>query len=375
MYSKIISIFIVWRVSLFIIAFLAVIFIPNFGAQFPYYQGELISTGLPSWIWGFGNFDGVHYLRIVKEGYASAYSQAFFPLYPILIKAFSFGESVSFITGLLISNISFLLSLIVLYKLFRLDFTDRISWKSILLLVTFPTSFYFGAVYTESLFLLFTILSIYFTRKNDFLFAGLFAALASATRVIGIFLWPLILIEFILYLKTRSVKRFDTFKAVIGMLIAPLGLIFYMMNLKIINDNPLYFLTATSNFGTGRSEQIVLLPQVLFRYLKLFISIPILTPQFFIAVLEVLAIILPLVLIIIYWRKIRFSYLVFTLGVLLLPTLNGTFNSMPRYSLMAFLLLPLVASFKSKYFILILLIFIILQIILVSFFTRGYWVS
>lgn len=75
--KKILLIFLVWRVSLFIIAYLAQIFIPNWGGRFPYADRELEITGLPSWIWGFGNFDGVHYLRIAQNGYNFLASQAF----------------------------------------------------------------------------------------------------------------------------------------------------------------------------------------------------------------------------------------------------------------------------------------------------------
>ena len=104
---KIVSLFLVWRAALFLIAFFSTIFITNFGGRFPYYKNLLISTGLPAWIWGFGNFDGVHYLNIAQFGYMAEYSQSFFPAYPLLIKIFSFGRYY-FLSGMFISNILFL---------------------------------------------------------------------------------------------------------------------------------------------------------------------------------------------------------------------------------------------------------------------------
>lgn len=76
--TKILSFFLVWRVALFAVAFIAILFIPKWGGWFPDEERVLIPTKLPSWIWGFGNFDGVHYLKIMQDGYKNIFSQAFF---------------------------------------------------------------------------------------------------------------------------------------------------------------------------------------------------------------------------------------------------------------------------------------------------------
>jgi len=64
--------------------------IPHFGNSFPYADRVLAITGLPEWIWGWGGFDGVHYLRIAQNGYQDLYYQAFFPLFLLLIRIFNF---------------------------------------------------------------------------------------------------------------------------------------------------------------------------------------------------------------------------------------------------------------------------------------------
>src|SRR5690242_7110394 len=87
-FLQIIGLFFIWRVFTFVAAAIAPKLLPAFGNRFPYVE-ILRETGLPHWIWSFGNFDGVHYLRIAKDGYAYQYTQAFFPLYPILIKIVS----------------------------------------------------------------------------------------------------------------------------------------------------------------------------------------------------------------------------------------------------------------------------------------------
>ncbi|MCX6706189.1 MAG: hypothetical protein NTV24_03765, partial [Candidatus Woesebacteria bacterium] len=140
--------------------------------------------------WAWANFDGEHYLAIAKEGYHLA-EQAFFPLYPLLIKFFGGGAW----SGLFISNTAFFLALVGLYKLLRIDYCVKVAKLAVILLLIFPTSFYFGAVYTESIFLCFVVWSFYFYRKENYLLSGILGAFASATRVIGVILLPIYLAE------------------------------------------------------------------------------------------------------------------------------------------------------------------------------------
>ncbi|MBI2596233.1 hypothetical protein HYW46_05880 [Candidatus Daviesbacteria bacterium] len=369
--------FTIWRISLFFIAFISTIIIGDFGARFPYYKELLINTGLPAWVWGFGNFDGVHYLTIAQTGYAAQFTQAFFPFYPLLVKLLTINGAY-LLTALVLSNILFLAALFLLYKLFRMDYDSEISFKSLCLLLAIPTSFYFGAVHSESLFLFFSVGSILAIRKKKYILSGLLAGFASATRIVGIFLTPLILIEIISSLKigTLKFKNKEFIKPSLALLIAPMGLIIYMIFLKIQFNDPLYFLNAQHAFGTGRSDQnFILLPQVFYRYIKILLTVNITSLPFFNALLELIFTVIPLTVLFMKFKKIRFSYLVFTWGSLLLPTLTGTLTSMPRFILMGFLLLPVVVISFNKHIKVIMIIMIILQILLLSLFIRGYWVA
>src|SRR3989344_4457862 len=389
MIKKILALFLFWRLSLFFISFLAVIFIPSFGGSFPYYNVVLQTTNLPSWIWGFGNFDGVHYLRIAQNGYDAQFSQAFFPLFPLLIRLLNlFPKNLAlnteiyvdpsfFFTGIVLPNIIFLLGLILFYKLIRVDFSTKIAFGSLILLLSFPTSFYFGAVYTESLFLLLVLGAFYFIRKGNFLAAGVLSALASATRVLGLLLLPVVLVEFFLKIKKGEInlKSSQLAKAMIGILIAPFGTLLYMMYLRLNFDSPLYFLSSQPAFGAQRSENLIFLPQVIYRYLKIFMTVPMQSQLFFNAALEFYFTIVILLYLLFFVKKLRISYLIFILGSLIVPTLTGTLSSIPRYSLMAFLLLPYVVQSLKRYYLLLVGFFIIIGTILVSLFTRGYWVA
>jgi Gpi18-like mannosyltransferase len=376
------SSFLIWRIALFGVAFLAVFLLPVFGNRFPYANRVLEPTGLPTWVWGFGNFDGVHYLRLAQNGYQDEYSQAFFPLYPLLTRFVAnflpkdplldtrtFTDPAFFWSGFLLANLFFLVLLFVFYKFLRLDFNQKVSFRTLFLLLAFPTSFYLGAVYTESLFLLLTVLALYSMRKKKFLLAGAFIALAGATRILGILLIPVYLLE---VFKTKNLDR----QSVLGLLVSPLGLISYMYFLSKNFGNAFYFLTSQPAFGAQRSAvPVVLLPQVVFRYAKIFLSVNTFSLTFFNAFLEFSFTLVPLVFLVLVYRKMRFSYWLFSLTALLLPTLTGTFSSMPRYALVAFLVLPFLTKLENRLYWLTLGFFIVLNAILAILFTRGYWVA
>ena len=164
--------FIVWRVTLFLFLLLAVKFLP---LQKNFLGGGMGNYLKAPWFWAWSNFDGEHYISIAQRGYGFA-EQAFFPLYPLLIKTIIqlFNKDLTTFTlvAFIISNFSFLVTLLGLYKLIKLDYKEKVARLSIILLLLFPTSFYFGSVYTESLFLAFVIWSFYFARKNKLLYAG-----------------------------------------------------------------------------------------------------------------------------------------------------------------------------------------------------------
>ncbi len=104
-------------------------------------------------------------------------------------------------------------------------------------------------------------------------------------------------------------------------------------------------------------------------------TVPSNTLPFFNALLEFSFTVIPLVLLIILFRKSRFSYWTFSLLILLIPTLTGTLSSMPRYALMTFLLFPQVVNLTGRFFWIAVLLLSIFEAILLTMFIRGYWVA
>ena len=72
------------------------------------------------------------------------------------------------------------------YNIAREGFGERAARATVLTLALFPTSFFFNAVYTESLFLALSAGSIWALRvRRDLLLACCFSWFATATRNVG----------------------------------------------------------------------------------------------------------------------------------------------------------------------------------------------
>ena len=127
------------------------------------------------------NFDGLHYLKIAEEGYFQ-YGEAFFPLYPLVIRAVAgiLPAVPAVYTGIGISLMCFFAALMVLYdelKSSKEDYPDR----TVAFLLTYPAAFFFAAVYSESLFLLLTVLAWSLARRGRYLIAGLGGCIRDQT--------------------------------------------------------------------------------------------------------------------------------------------------------------------------------------------------
>jgi len=328
------------------------------------------------------NFDGVHYITLAIYGHGAAgktsLMSAFFPVYPWLISTVNTVVHHYTYSGLIISNLAFLISLYFLYKLFLLDYKEKISRFALTLIMIFPTAFFFGSVYTESVFLLLSVLAFYCARKKNFLLAGIFAAIASATRITGIFLWPALIIEF--YLAYGSKIKNMLRPQLIWLTLPPLGLLSYMRYQMIYTGSAITFITTQSAIGSNRVvDKLILLHQVFYRYVRMIIFVDHTDPLFFTVLLEFLVGLGFLILLIFSVKKIRPSYWLYCFLSYILPTFTGTFSSLPRYVVVLFPLFGFLAVFLEKHHpylrYLYFIISIIFAFIAVSLFTRGYFIA
>jgi len=378
-------ILIIWRVFLYGIAVLTQVNF-SFSPQFPYSDIYMFPSGLPQWIWAWANFDGVHYLTIAQHGYMAQFTQAFFPLFPLIIRYFGLllNDKFLIISGQIISFLSIGLALIFFKQLLEFDYKPPVIIRSIVLLLLFPTSFFFAAMYTEAFFLLLVILTFYFARKRNWWACALIGVLASATRITGIFLLPALFIEFIdittfskNLLRTLVSKVILFFKTPLPY-IMPLGFVIYAAYLQRNFGDWLYFWHAQPAFGAERSAALILPPQVIWRYLKILLTVSYTSSGFITAVIELIAFCSGILLMIVGHKlKIRLSYLLFGWLVILVPSFTGTLSSMPRYILLAFPLYIVFGILLRRFVWLFLVgaIFLLFLIIFTSQFIRGFWVA
>lgn len=371
-YLSIICLFVIWKVILFITGIAAFELIPLFSQN--QLGGGLNNYLTHYYLFPWANFDGEHLTSIAYFGYQNL-QQAFFPLYPKLISAATYFlkpnlETIT-LTGYLISTISFLVSLIYLYKLLILDYSKRFALGVIALLLLYPASFYFNAVYSESLFLMLLITSFYNFRKKHYFLAGLIGFFAALSRVFGILLFLSFLIEIVQY--KESLRK--TFWIVL----IPIGLLSYMTYLYISIGDPLAFYNLQLIVGEQHQRGIILYPQVIYRYLKIIFSAeltPMLTTILFELATGILFILLPIIG---YYKKVRLSYLIFAFLGCILTTIQGSFSSLPRYVLIlfpSFLILALLIKHLPNYLkITLAVLSFCLLIIETTLFLRGYWVA
>ena len=147
-----------------------------------------VMTERNPWLEVWQRWDSLHYQAIAERGY-KAFDSALFvpPLFPGLIRLAAplFGGN-TLAAGILISNVLYFACLISFFRLAMDELDDgQSASRAILYLASFPTAFFFLAAYTESLFFLAAILAIDRARKDSWVLAGFWGAVASLARLPG----------------------------------------------------------------------------------------------------------------------------------------------------------------------------------------------
>lgn len=376
--ANIIAIFLVWRLALFTVLAYALKHLP-LGFTDRFLGGGALNYQQNPWLYSWANFDGEHYLAIAINGYKGL-EQAFFPVYPLLMSflAGPFYENTdlalfpSAVAGLVISNTAFLFALIFLFKLLTLDYSKKFAYLVLFLLLSYPFSFYFAALYNESLFLLLAVLSFYFARKNNWVLASIFGIVSSATRIFGVLLAPSFLLDL---WRGGKLKKYGLYAAII-----PLGLLLYMFYQWQTVGDPLAFYRLQKLVGEQHQSGLTLLPQVYYRYVNMFLTVDTSNPIYQTIVLEaVVGIAFFLLPIYGFFKRMPLSYVFFALAGFLSPTIQGSFSSVPRYVIVFFPSFIALAFLLSKLPPLPRYAYIAVSTLVMFFeaalFLRGYWVA
>lgn len=175
------------------VGFLANVTIPD-------YQNQGFSVfPEPNAFWDrFARFDAGWYNDIAARGYryveGGRSNLAFFPLYPQLMgiggRLLGGAQQHFYLAGIAISWLSFTAAMVLLYRLALLDLKWDAAMRGVIYAAIFPSAYFFGAVYSESLFLLALVGAVLAMRTKHWALAALAGAAMTATRVNGIMLVP-----------------------------------------------------------------------------------------------------------------------------------------------------------------------------------------
>jgi Dolichyl-phosphate-mannose-protein mannosyltransferase len=328
----------------------------------PYQPVQTTMFGRPSAFWDtFTRYDSGWYFQIARNGYLFVAGGppvgvgkpgkiAYFPLYPLLTRVASglFGHSDAsiYLGGILVSWTSFVLAMVALFYLARLDLDRRRAERAVLLTAIFPFSFFFGTVYTEALFLLLAVLSFYAFRTRHWILGGICGGLATATRVNGILM--LVPLSWIAWRNSDPTLR-DRVLALVGLALVVTGIAAYSIYVYQLSGNPFEWAASITRWGYypgGRPWMVPLrlVAQLLTHPLRYFRSDPMAPYDTLYGVTGILFVCaIPIV-----WIRFGAGYGLFMLLNLWLPLSSGAFEGVGRYCSVLFPCFIWLATIRSR---------------------------
>lgn len=242
------------RPAVLVVGYLAVFMFgfANGRAPLRHFNNELLNLPV--------RWDAGWYLQIVTDGYRYAPGDplvqqniVFFPAYPMITRYVGRllgGDMTGYVAaGMVVSLASFFGALVYLYAFARERFGEETAQYSLWFLAAYPFAIFFGALYTESLFLLGTIGAFHHFSKRQFGRAACWGLLVGLTRLNGSLL---ILPLGVLALGSARSARLNV-KALAAAAAPGAGLLVYALFIWRLTGDPLAF--ATSQVAWGRTYQ------------------------------------------------------------------------------------------------------------------------
>lgn len=311
--------------------------------------------------WGYF-WDGSHYIFISQYGYKFPL-QAFFPGYPLLLKFVDIFLPLTFAY-----RINYLVTLIMFISIYKfmdlLDINPKFKLKSLILLLAYPTSFFFFANYTESLYILLSIWSLIYLKKGNYKNSAIFNFFLGTIKISSIILPTLLTYR---YVKNhlKNFKLNNWLYLVLINFISLLGVGGYFLYLQFYQKGYQIYFKAQAEWGRGH-----------FSFFNDYINLQ--DEFYFERISEILVFIILIFIFIKVYKKMDTEIYVFSLYHFLLPILTGTLLSLNRLSLYCF---PVMLYFYSRLaenkfgYYLTLLVFLAWQLAGFYVFINGYFVG
>ncbi len=322
-----------------------------------------------SWI----RWDSIHYQDIATRGYLFHDEQwpniAFFPLYPLLVKALSFITNInSEVSAIAVSQFAMLVALLFLYDLVSSEISHTIARRSVILLLTFPTSFFFIAGYSESLALVLAVIVLWAIRKQKWWLAGIVGFALTLTRLPGVFITPVLLVEYLTHHKWdwKKLKH----RSAISIFLPPLGIILFMSYQWWRFGTPFAFIAAQQSWEGNRISPPWIIPiALMYRYYSA-LDWPLTT-------FYVITWIGCIFLIVVTFKRISLTYGLFTLCLIFPAYITSWHRSLPRHILIGFPIFIGLALLLDRPWLrhFVMLLFGIFLIACTVLFTNAFWIA
>jgi hypothetical protein len=362
------SIILVSRAGLILFAYLGLVLFTTKRYTQNAEPGNLFLDGWVQW-------DSFFYSRIATNGYVNLPDWpdvGDLPLYPMSIRALNTLTGDVYIAGLLISNISFVITGLLLYQLVLSRWGEEIAQRTLVLLCLYPFSYAYTAMYTESLFLLCTVCTFWFAEKRWWIPAIFFSVGASATRVVGVATSAALIL---MYLQSIDWNWRELRWKSLTLLLGFGGLGAFVIFLTLKFHDPLAFVKAHQGQPWSEFNTFQSLLDVMHFWGKMrfgsFVSgnAPLLlTIHFFIAVIAS-------IICLIAWRRLPIPYAAWATIVVMISYYRwGCFGRHFSTVFPAFIVLAMLLR-DTRIYHGIVYLFILLLALFTLMFTHGIWVA
>jgi len=337
-------------------------------ASYHAFEEKDVPFGRP-WLKIWNQWDAIHFLRLAEFGYSAAdkFKAWFYPFYPWCVRAFSYIGGDFLTASFVVSGIALLFVVVILRRVATVEWNATIARRTVYFFLIFPTAFYLHIGYTESLFLVLAVASIFAARKERWWLAGVLGAFAWMTRANGIILLPTLAVEAAHQWTTIRRWRWRW----LWIAVVPAGFAVYLFLNWRISGDPFAFLKMRKHlFHMSFSWPWVGIPDA-FRNVR---RMP--NEGEIVGTQEAFFTVLGFVCAVASWFKVRPVYATWVTGNWLLLVCVTFIESMPRYALTMFPIFFLFAlATENRFWNAVITVWSLLSLALFSgLFVRGWWV-
>jgi hypothetical protein len=302
----------------------------------------------------FARYDSGWYQQIASQGYeykgTGRNNLAFFPAYPLLMRAggvlLGARQQDYYFAGIVISWLAFGGAMVLLYRLALLDMTRPAALRAVMYSAGFPAAFFFGMVYSESLYLLTVLATAYAFRTARFFAGGLSGALMTSTRVTAVMAVPGLAL---LAWKAAGEMRQTRVQALLAIAACGLGISAFSFFNWTLSGHPFTWYESITFWGyTPGSDPLAMLiglVQALLTRPYQYLATERMAPY---DALNATAAILALSLVPLIWKRFNAGYAIIVLAALLLPLSSGQFEGLARYTSVQFPVALALASLSGE---------------------------